>query len=496
MNGGPAPADAADPARTDREAGRPAPGPRAHTAFALSGAVLGATNTGVNFFILIYYDQVLHLAPALAGLALALALIVDGVADPLVGWLSDRWRSSQGRRHPFLYASVVPMALSYWAIWYPPFGPHQQGALFGYLLVTTVALRLSITLFDVPSNALIPELTQDYETRTAFAAAKTSLNWTTANLVGIVSYAVWLKDDPALGAGSGMLRRAGYEHGAIWIGGLTLLAAAAVPLLLRPWVPWLRRLPPPPAAPSPAKLFGELLQTYSNGSILALLLSAVFFAAGMGLTQALWVYFLSFFWNLGSASVNAIQGAYLAAALFAWWALPKISAGRDKRKLAVTLSIVFWLNDVAPIALRLVGLMPANGSPALVPMLMVFGFLDGLLINMVLALVLSMLTDVVEDNLIKTGRREEGVVLAGQTLVTKASTALGTLLGSLVLSLVRFPQGTAAGHIGLDVVFRLGAWFVPAMWLLGLASTISLSRYGISRAEHERAVERLNETPA
>lgn len=459
-------------------------------AFALSGAVLGATNTGVNFFLLLYYDQVLGLSPALAGLALGLALLIDGVADPLVGIMSDRWRSRWGRRHPFLVAAIVPMAVSYVLIWHPPVGAESQGLLFAWLFVLAVVLRISISLFDVPSNALIPELTHDYERRTQYAAAKTSLNWMTANLVGIVMYAVWLADPPGAAPGAGVLNEAGYQAAAIWIGGAVLVVAAAVPVALAGWIPRLARLQPPRRVPV-RQLLGEVWETYSNGSIVALIASAMCFAAGVGLTQALWVYFLSYFWGLGADQVNAVQFAYLVAALVAWWLLPRLARGRDKRRLFLVLSTVFWVLDVAPIALRLAGVMPPNGSPALTPVLVVFGFIDGLLFNMVIACVLSMLTDVVEDNLLRTGRREEGVVLAGQTLVTKASTAAGTVLGALLLDLVRFPQGVAPAALPPETAFALGAWFVPAMWLLGAASTLAMLRYRITRQRHHENVERL-----
>lgn len=454
-------------------------------AFALAGVVVGAISTGINFFVLLYYHQVLGLDPLLAGLALALALVIDGIADPLVGWLSDRWRSRLGRRHPFLYASILPMAAAYVALWYPPVGADQQGWLFVYLLATTVALRLSITLFDVPTNALIPELTGDYDRRTAWAQAKTSLNWATANVVGIVAYGVFLADAPGAPAGSGVLRQSGHQAAALWTAGLVFAAALAVPLLLRPWIPHLARARPRTGPATPGAVLRDVVAAYTNPALVALLASAVFFAAGMGLTQALWVYFLSFFWSLSETGVNVVQTAYLVAAVTAWIAVPRAARGRDKRRLAIGLSVLFWLIDVAPIALRLGGLMPGNASPALIPTLVVFAFLDGLLINAVLGLVLSMLTDVVEDNQVRTGRRDEGLVLAGQTLVTKAAAALGTILGSAVLLAVKFPEGEAATSIGPDVAFRLGATFVGAMWLLGIASTVTLTRYGITRARHQ-----------
>ena len=129
--------------------------------------------------------------------------------------------------------------------------------------------------------------------------------------------------------------------------------------------------------------------------------------------------------------------------------------------------------------------MPDNGSSALTPALVVFGFIDGILFNMVIATVLSMLTDVVEDNLVRTGRREEGVVLAGQTLITKSLIAVGTVLGASLLEIVHFPKGISPAGLPADVAFSLGAWFVPLMWALGIASTLAMLRYRISRERHE-----------
>ena len=57
-----------------------------------SGATaFGIKDAGFNYFILIYYNQVLGLDPYLTGLALALAVVIDAISDLLVGSLSDQW---------------------------------------------------------------------------------------------------------------------------------------------------------------------------------------------------------------------------------------------------------------------------------------------------------------------------------------------------------------------------------------------------------------------
>ena len=49
-----------------------------------------------------------------------LAMIADAVTDPMVGMVSDRWRSRHGRRHPFLFFAPIPLALAIYAIFNPP----------------------------------------------------------------------------------------------------------------------------------------------------------------------------------------------------------------------------------------------------------------------------------------------------------------------------------------------------------------------------------------
>jgi Na+/melibiose symporter-like transporter len=239
------------------------------------------------------------------------------------------------------------------------------------------------------------------------------------------------------------------------------------------------------------QIFRQLCQTYSNRSIIAVLGSAVFLASAMGLTSALWVYFMSFYFGLSSAQLSLVQIVYLGAAITTVVFLPRLSRNRDKKSLAMTVALLFWLVDVAPYALRTVGLLPDNGSSSLLPVLLVYAFFDGVLINMLMALVLSMLTDVVEDNLLKTGRREEGVVLAGQTLVNKSSTAIGTFFGGLLLGIVQFPQAAGITEVPGDILWRLGFWYWMAMWSLGALSLLFLRSYLIHRRDHSSAVAAL-----
>ena len=116
------------------------------------GAVAyGIKDNGFAYFLLLFYGTVVGLEPALAGTALLIALIFDAFSDPIVGYWSDNTRSRWGRRHPFMYAAAIPVALCYSLLWQPP--DWDDGALFLYLVVLAVLIRTLITclLYTSPS---------------------------------------------------------------------------------------------------------------------------------------------------------------------------------------------------------------------------------------------------------------------------------------------------------------------------------------------------------
>ena len=80
----------------------------------------GIKTSSFALFLLFYYNQVLGLPGWMCSVALALAMVVDAVTDPMMGSLSDGWKSRLGRRHPFMYISALPLAVCFYAVFNPP----------------------------------------------------------------------------------------------------------------------------------------------------------------------------------------------------------------------------------------------------------------------------------------------------------------------------------------------------------------------------------------
>ena len=66
-----------------------------------------------------FYSQVLGISPALVGFATAVATVFDAITDPIIGSISDNFKSKYGRRLPFLFAGTLPTSISIFLLFNP-----------------------------------------------------------------------------------------------------------------------------------------------------------------------------------------------------------------------------------------------------------------------------------------------------------------------------------------------------------------------------------------
>ena len=162
--------------------------------YGIGQASEGIKNGAFNVFVFFYYAQVLDLSTTYTGLAVFIALVFDAVTDPLIGSLSDNWRGRLGRRHPFLYASATPLALSFVCLFSPPNLP--EFGLFLWLTVFAVLTRASITLFYVPHVSLGAELSTDFHERTTVVAYRYFFSYVGQLVTYFVGFYIFFADSP------------------------------------------------------------------------------------------------------------------------------------------------------------------------------------------------------------------------------------------------------------------------------------------------------------
>lgn len=458
-------------------------------AYGFGAVAFGVKNNGFDYFLLLFYSQVMGVDAPLVGLALLIALLFDAFSDPIVGYMSDNTHSRWGRRHPWMYASAIPVAVCYFLLWVPPEGL-TGNELFPYILVLSILIRVLITFFEVPSSALSAELTGDYDERTSLFSYRYFFGWIGGTLMATVALAVFLV--PTETISNGLLNQAGYETYSVVASVLILISILVTALGTHRHIPHFKA-PPPKAAMSVKRIFREIYETLGNRSFAALFLAALFGAVAAGLSAGLSFYMSGYFWEFSTDQISVISFSIIFSAFIALFIAPVISKRVGKKRGAIFVGVVAFTVAPAPVVLRLLEVMPENGSPALFPIVLLAVMIETTLVITLSILTSSMMADLVEDSEIRTARRSEGVLFAAATFARKAVQGFGVLAASAVLAMVQFPKGVAPGQVPDETVFRLGLYYAPTLFAIWMAMIASLRLYRIDRDKHEDNLRTLAE---
>lgn len=448
-------------------------------------AAFGIKNNGFDYFLLLFYGTVVGLEPGLVGLAILLALVFDAVSDPLVGYWSDNFRSRWGRRHPFMYAAALPVALSYFLLWNPP--DWGQLGLFLYVTLLAILIRTFITFYETPSSALIPELTRDYEERTSLQSYRLFFGWSGGNIMSVLMFGVLLAGE------GGLQNRAGFETYGIIAGALLFITIMVSALGTHHRIPYLHRPVETGERYSVRRIFREMVEILSEKSFIALFLATILFSVALGLSTALAFIVLNHFWEFSEFQLFIWTCTVFFSALLGFLIAPWTTRKLGKKKATIVLGLLAFGIQPMPVLLRLFGLMPENGDPILFPIVLTVNVIDLALIIAVQAVAYSMIADLVESNQVKTGRRNEGVYYAAMTFTRKTTQGLGVLAAGLILSAIAFPEGAVPGMVDPDTIWWLGAAYAPSLLVLYMAALFFISRYKIDKAGHEENLRKLAE---
>ena len=159
---------------------------RTKLAYALGDHSLNLSLSTLSIFYLFFLTEIAGIRPGLAAFVPFLGRVVDALADPLMGRLSVVTRWKWGRRRPYLALGVLPFGLSFALLWVDHAASAQTGKILFYSSVY-VLHSLASTVVGVPYGALLPELTLDYQERTALSVWR-SAGSTLAILLAAVSF--------------------------------------------------------------------------------------------------------------------------------------------------------------------------------------------------------------------------------------------------------------------------------------------------------------------
>lgn len=409
------------------------------------------------------YQIVLGLNPVLFGFAMTIPRVLDALTDPIMGAISDKFRSKWGRRRPFIFVGALLMAVTYIMIWMVPRDSSQNG-LFAWLVVSSILFFLSYTMFSVPLSGLTYELTPDYHERTRvmafwgffFNLGNLFINW----------YA------PAATSGFFGDSLTGARWMSVIIGALVFGGIGILPAILgreRYYVVAQKK-----QQANNITFISAIKQISSSKPLLmviSLVLSLNFCATIAGsLAQYIVIYHVKGGDIVAGITLNALNGTGFAIIGFA--AIPPISwlATRMGKRQAM-----FWVLALAVLGGFLKWFIFTPNMPYL---LLLDSVLNGPVWVAIGVLIPAMMADLCDWDEHKYEERREGMISAVFSWITKVGLSFTFLFSGFALAISHFDSTLTMQSA--ETISRMRYFFVGASVLAPLLAMVFLAYYPIS----------------
>jgi glycoside/pentoside/hexuronide:cation symporter, GPH family len=425
----------------------------------LLGFGLGSLGTGIfsttpGVLLLYFLTDTLGVPAALAGLAVFLPKAWDVIADPIMGFISDRTRSRYGRRRPYLLAGAIGMAITYAFLFTVPVFASPITS-FWYVMILFALSATAYTVFAIPYVSMPAEMSADSNERTRILAYRMSFAMAGA-IIGSAGAPGLVHE---FGGG-----RHGYAAMSIVVG--VFCAAAMLSAFLATRHVRLRD-----SIVVEGGIGQQLAHTLRNRYFRALALVYIVQIVGIGTLIAAAPYYASRILHDGEGLVSKMLLIMMGVATLSislWNSL----ALRYGKQLSYYLAIVLLAASSAGMWF----LSPSMPIGCLYALLAVTGL--GFGAQQVLPF--AMLTDVIHADPAGAGR--EGVTTGFWVAGEKFGLALGPLLAGIILQAGGFHEGLSAAAAqppSALIAIRAAFSLVPAALLI--SSVWLLTRYRLPR---------------
>lgn len=140
-------------------------------AFGAGGAVDWLMTGLISRLFMPVFNLGFGIAPGNLSLILMFYRGWDAITDPIMGNISDNTRSKYGRRRPYIFLGAILTALVTPLLW----RPNPEWGEFGmviYITIIGLVAYTASTIWAMPYNSMMLEMTPDYDERTRLSAYK------------------------------------------------------------------------------------------------------------------------------------------------------------------------------------------------------------------------------------------------------------------------------------------------------------------------------------
>ena len=442
---------------------------------------LGGAGYIISMYFSIFLTRVVGLDIEFAGFITMVAVIWDGINDPIMGIITDRTRSRFGRHRAYLKRGIPFVFVSYILLWnsFGLDGEKHPYLTVAYFLFAYVLYKTAYTIIAVPHTAMLPELAPEYNKRTQY----TSVSYIFNSCGMIPSYIILLIMLSVFGFSDGLTRDAKTPF---FVTGILLAIMYSIALYST------FRLVKEPSSldmklePLDLKAaFKEYFDVFKSRSFRQYFSISFFWEMARSFYSTTYIYYVTFLANQYKfyPIFNTFAGIFESAAFPLNYALT-MKHGKKKCGTIVTPFMILGL----AIGLVVQASQPGTSKATYMLILMILGVIfypfgmSG--IGFVCNNVFPDLTDV--DELI-TGRRREGVVSTCNTMVKQVTGGINTFIVTLILGgfgldtkseATEFVEQTDSAIFGI----RLCVAIIPMV--CAFISYLLLRRFEMTKEDH------------
>lgn len=417
----------------------------------------------LGFYFVFFLTDVAGLSPLWAGNIFLVTRMWNAVMDMVVGGVSDRTRTRFGRRRPYLLYGALPLGLSFALLFQVLFTGEIPMILF-YCLAG-VLFSSMYSLVAVPYNALLPELSQEYNERTSISGYKMAFSFVGSLLsaMGVTLIVDTFYPGKAL-------YRESYP-----VMGVILGAVVALCILLCFFGTRERVRPAVQQKPEPMlESLRSLLLLREYRLVLGVF---IFNMVGFDVIMALYIYFMKYALKISDDVSYVFMMIPLVIAVAATPLWVKISEKLGKKRAYILSAIYFVVPLIGCI------FIPAGNIPVVIVVIA----LIGVGISASQTLTFSILPDVVEVDELKNGVRREGTIYGMTMFLYKIGSAVLVALTTAMLGVFGYVESTgeavaqpASAIWGIRLLIAL----VPALCFV--LSAVFVKNLPLSKAEFEK----------
>ena len=395
--------------------------------YCFTNIFIGGGGYIISMYFSIFLTKVVGLDIRYAGFITMIAVVWDGINDPIMGIITDRTRSKYGRHRAYLKWGIPFVFVSYILLWnsFGLDGENHPYVTVAYFVFAYVLYKTAYTIIAVPHTAMLPELAPEYNKRTQY----TSVSYIFNSCGMIPSYIILLILLSMFGFSDGLNRDAKMPF---FIAGIVLATMYSISIY------GTFKLVKEPSSldmkNEPLDLFSALKEyvlVFKSKAFRQYFSISFFWETARSFYSTSYIYYVTFLANMYRfyPLFNTFAGIFESAAFPLNYALT-MKHGKKKCGTIVTPFMILGL----AIALIVTASKPDTPKSIFMLVLMLMGVIlypfgmSG--IGFVCNNVFPDLTDV--DELI-TGRRREGVVSTCNTMVKQVTGGINTFIVTLIL---------------------------------------------------------------